>query len=269
MESNKALDSLALRIDCHGIKAMAWGSSDDDSLEVFSHDYPTEGDAKQRLEDVIYENRDFFLQRDFSRVWCLIADSKVLFVPGEADAAQCETFFRASFPDSDVAPESFRLTADDSVRLLAAFPAEEASFMRRTFYNVVIQPSVLSFARRSLNHGGAADGAKIYVNAMHDGIDVIALEGGKLLLGNSFACKTYDDAVYYVLAVMQMYGLTDNPKVAMTVSGTPEYRNPMLEALRRFVPQAVPAVLPSEIYRLGKGVADLPYELILTPLCEL
>ena len=269
MENGKVVDSLAIRIDCHGIKAMAWGALDDDSLEVFSHDYPTEQDTKQRLEDVIYENRDFFLQRDFARVWCQIADSKVLFVPGEADAEQCRTFFQASFPDSAAEPESFRLTADDGVRLLASFPAEEASFLRRTFYNVAIQPTILPFARWSMNQVAAADGPRIFVNARPDGIDVIATDRGKLLLGNSFACKTYDDAVYYILAVMQMYGLTDRPGAALRVSGTAENRNPMMDALRRFVPQVTPAIVPSELYRLGKGVSDLPFELILTSLCEL
>lgn len=265
MESVKATDSLVMRIDSQGIKAIAWSAFDDDSLEVVKCDYPSGVDAKQRLEDAIYGNRDFFLQRDYSRVWCLMGGAKVMAVPEDVDEDEAKTFFHAAFQEQGEF-EEFPLLPGSQAKLLTSFAPQEASFLRRTFYNVSLQPSLLPLCKWYMRPELAGRGSRVFVNVRQGGIDVVALKNGRLQLLNAFDCATGDDAVYYVLAVIHTLGFDNDQNTAVMVSGPTEKRSVFMADIKRFWRTVCPVVIPSEMYRLGQAISEVPYEMIVTSL---
>ena len=75
---------------------------------------------------------------------------------------------------------------------------------------------------------------KAYVHVRREYIDVLAYEGGRLLLANAYQCRQTPDALYYVLCLWQTLGF-DQEHDQLYLLGDLEARPGLAGGLREFV----------------------------------
>lgn len=82
----------------------------------------------------------------------------------------------------------------------------------------------------------ASQQLRMYVNCRHRFIDVFGFDGRRLLFFNSFPVNSPDDAVYYVLALMQSLGFSASTTPCQ-IMGDQSMTSELLPRLQRFVKQ--------------------------------
>lgn len=213
------------------------------------------------VEEAIYGNP--LLLSDFRTVTCLIDTRQALVVPSSLDADDRALLLRRAFLLDEAEPISAR-TADPAADVVMAMDRELEGFLRRTFYNVRFEHSLAPLTR-ALVADPTILGPRIYALCRREGVDVVAADGQRLLMANSFECESSDDAAYYVLAVRQVLGL-DPQSTAIVTGGIPA-RSAALHASLGRVPDTPtrPYELPPLRFKTA-GTADFPLQSVISSL---
>lgn len=259
---------LALQSGPRGLEVVAHSPMEDNSL-LWRRIAPSGDESDRRelraLEEAVYDNP--LLLADFGRVQCLIDTPFVVIAPADAaalDDADRDTLMRAANPDFEGVTFVNTLPASNA-SIVAGIDRETLGFLRRTFFNVDIQHHLTPLCRYFLNLARRTNAPRLYANLRPGSLDVVATERDRLLMANTFAFATPDDAVYYILACRK---LLDMEQAEMYLAGDAAVREQVAPILRRFIPAVMPVIFPSTMFRAGKDALGAPFELIILPLCE-
>lgn len=227
-------------------------------------------DMLPALEGFVYDNP--LLLSDFGSVTVIIESSRFVLIPqGVTDENMTADVFRNSLPETENSADSELLTNNlPAAALSIAFqPGDKLlTFLRRTFHNPRIvhhlTPLLSYFAtrRREGNH------ARTFVQVGADRLDVIIFRDAGVVLCNGFSYSTTDDAAYYILASRQLAGDLDPDNDEIYLCGDREKRQELSARLGEFVKNILPVIFPPALFRRGRDVMDMPFDLILMPLCE-
>ncbi len=225
------------------------------------------GRGVARLEEAIYDNP--LLTADFGRVDFVVDTERFFLVPAEraADPEALAADIDLLYPATDLVPVVTYPEPGRTAFVTMIDPAV-ARFVGRTFPGAAITQRLAAAARYHVLRSHLGNTGKIHV-ALHNGVtDIIAVGHQGLLMANTFATRTVDDAVYYTLAAARQLEF-DNTVDRILVSGPRTLRDSYISQLRRFVTFAMPEIFPPVLASADTDTpGSLPFALAAIPLCE-
>lgn len=267
MVANPRVWRLAMRLDRDALQVMLYSPIEDNSMIYRSIPLAQSAQSPLRaLEDAVYDNP--LLLSDFERVYLLAASQPWLLVPTEAaaDADDCEALMAAAYPDHRLDPVLSCDTGTPDATLLLGMEPDLAGFINRTFLAVRISHPIAALSRYFAASISRGNTIKTMVNLHSDRLDIISIDRGKLLLANTFRYQSTDDALYYTLACRQSLQLADSDEIFL--SGDAKAREALMPRLRQYVPSVMPMIFPSQMFSAGRQAMNVPFDLIVMPLCE-
>lgn len=263
---------LALRVGPAALDAVIYSPLHEGSL--IHRNIPLDRSATSQLKAVeaaVYDNR--LLLQDFARVWCVVESRNAVILPpgldnqadDEAESAR-SSIFGAMFPALDSADTFLSPTGMQGVAVMAAAEPGLTAFLRRTWFNATVCHHLSPLCRYFLNGGARGPGRRLCANLRPGAVDVVASDGGRLVMANSFDTPTPADAAYFILAAGKLPGLDGRCEVML--AGNPALREAVGPLLRRYVPVVMPVIFPSQMFRAGREALEAPFDLIVLPLCE-
>ncbi len=261
---------LYIRTDSEALDIMLYNPVEDNSL-IYRHITLENVDNDtfiKSLENAVYDNP--LLLSDFAHTAVLMETDKYLLIPEcVTDTELQERLFAEAHPDYN--PDEVELITDDVMplhaKMLMAVDKKLLGFIRRAFVNPRIynhQTPLLRYFSDRRRHG---NNAKMFTHLRKNSIDVIVYDNDGLRMANTFRFATIDDAIYYILAVRQEMGL--NPEAdELLISGEPALRKQITDTLKKFIALVMPVIFPGVLFRAGKCALNVPFDLIVIPLCE-
>ncbi len=265
--TNPEMWNLLLRISPRELHVVAYSIVEENSL-IYRR-FPLEGLPEtflRDLEGVIYDNP--MLLCDFRRIYCVIQTSSLVVIPSDyTDESDCKDLFDAAHPDFK-GHLLFEPTGARNATIVAGIENELAGFIRRTFHNAIICSHLSSLIRFFSAKAGKGNNMKMLANIRESSLDAIIVQGGSLMLANTFSFSDPMDAVYYILACRNNIGL-DPQNDELLLSGDSATREKVIPVLRKYIARVMPAIFPPQMFKSGKDAMLAPFDLIVTPLlCE-
>lgn len=265
--SNPEMWNLLLRVSPRELHVVAYSIVEDNSLLYRS--FPLEGNSDaylRALEEVIYDNP--MLLSDFRRVYCVVQTDSLSVLPaGYTDEADCEELFHDANPEFK-GHLLFEQTGARNATIVAGIENDLMGFLRRTFHNAVIYSHLSSLSRFFSAKAGKGNSMKMLANLRESSMDILIMQGGSLMLANTFSFSDPMDAVYYILACRNRIGL-DPHNDELLLSGDAATREKIITVLRTYLARVMPAIFPPQMFKSGKDAMLAPFDLIVTPLlCE-
>ncbi|MDE6276922.1 MAG: DUF3822 family protein [Muribaculaceae bacterium] len=275
---NPSLWRLLLHVDERELTAAFVNTAEDSSLRVLRVSLP-DGPTLVALEEAVYSHP--VLLSDFRRVDVVLRSHSFSLLPGVMTGGDVEALAGALRPaDGPEGDTDFFVDRIDagSEGLQNVWTYPEASvlhFLARSFnspkFHHHLSP-LLKFYGRSSEQGNSG---KLYVS-MHTSVsggergemDIVAFgHGGRLEMANSIAFESMDDATYYILASAEATGMNVTSD-EIFLGGDSRLRSALQTPLRRFASYVLPQVFPAAALRMGASAQELPFPLIIIPICE-
>lgn len=257
--------TLAMQFSASGVEVAAYSEIEDNSLIYRSLPLVFDGTTRLRaMEDAVYENP--FLLREFRRTFIVVEPEASMLVPH--DAGELEA---ARIADATLGQEDREWATEESgarnTLIAYGFADGFRRFVRRTFGNDTTPLSHLAvLSRYFLRKVQRGKPAGMLVNLRKGAIDVIAIERGSLMMANSFICRDVADMAYYVMACRKYTAM--NSDADLYLCGDSEMREPLAVMLRRFLSSVKPLIFPPAMFRVGREAMQVPFPLIVSPICE-
>lgn len=233
-----------------------------ESEEAVYRSISLDGEAESQskaVEDAIYANP--LLLSDFKSVTCLVDTPSAMAVPTEISPADydllCGKAFGVDDPSVVVSP-----TGTDTAVMLMSVDARLRGFVSRTFYNVRFAHHLAPLCRYLAAVNGEA-GVRLYALLRSDAVDVVALDGRRLLCVNTFECGAAADAVYYILAVARLLGIEEREGRIVT-GGQGPMATEAEQMLDGFMQGRETLSMPLLKFRYPSGGEEIPLQM----LCE-
>lgn len=258
---------MAMRYSASALDVMAYSLCEDNSL--ISACIPLdEADAHRSLEKAVYDNP--LLLMDFKRTYCIIEpDALCALPPQSTDSEIRRPLLKEIWPDFD--EKNHEIIADITPGgrgpvLAGCVERDILTFFRRTFPGIRIASHLSPLVRYFMSTRGNTP--KLYANLRKNATDIVVIDGGSVLMANTFATPTDDDAAFIVLTARSHLGLAGAAGEEIMLSGNAPQREALTAQLRKFAPRVLPVVFPPRMYRVGREIMHLPFDLTVTPICE-
>lgn len=152
--------------------------------------------------------------------------------------------------------------------LIHEIDEEAYEFMFRTFidarYIHYTSPLITYFRSRvQLVNAG-----RMVVNLDQSGIDIVCFSRDNLLLVNHFDCSTVADMEYYILYTWKQLKF-DQLKDFIYIAGDNGSRNELIERLKEYIHNLIPANIPPEAHFERVETKLIPFDQACLSLCEL
>lgn len=264
--SNPDMWNLLLRLSPSELHVVAYSIIEDNSLIYRRFPLENNPDSYLRsLEETIYDNP--MLLGDFRRVYCVIQTSTHIVVPAEYTSDNDrETLLTASHPDFKGSIFTDTTGCRNAI-IIAGIENYLSAFLHRTFHNVAISSHLSPLCCFFSAKAGKSNNIKTLVNLRESSLDIIIMQGGNLMLANTFSFSDPMDAVYYILACRNRIGL-DPHNDELLLSGDASVREKILPMLRTYLARVMPMIFPPQMFKSGKDAMIAPFDLIVTPICE-
>ena len=89
-----------------------------------------------------------------------------------------------------------------------------------------------------------------------------------MLLANTFEYEHTNDAAYYILNVWKQLNF-DQQKDEVHLTGKNEQKKIIVPIIQEYISCVMPSIFPAQLFKMGKDTLNAPFDLIITPLCEL
>lgn len=263
------LHRLGLMVSSHGLDVVITSRVRDNAL-IYRHiDFDPNTSPIKAFEETVYDNP--LLTADFGRIDVLI-DNRRFFVMAAEDATD-DTIaerFEMLYPAESGGPalEFFVNPIEDGRTVLAAAAERDlVRFLRRTFNNPAITHRIAAPARYYALKNRLGNSGKIHVRPMPGRTDIFVFGHNGLMMANSFDTKETSDSVYYTLATARHFAF-DNESDCIMIGGDRVLRDQFTAGIKPFASYTMPEIFPSALTLLGEQVMDVPFEILLLPLCE-
>lgn len=232
----------------------------------FRLDESASGGMLKALEETIYSNP--LLLSDFKRVECVVDTAHSVLCPPELSLEQAESVTEGMWGDDTEHRGELACcpTGADNAVMYMAVDADVEAFLRRTFYNIKFLERKAQLCRYLISHPGSESECRLYAVIDAYRLIVIAMQGEKLQVANSFAFGAAADAAYYTLACGAMLGW-DMQRCDVRYWGKMEEQDTFVGLLRRYVPSVKPLSFPVMRYRVNKNIMSAPLDLLITGQC--
>lgn len=264
--SNPSYCRLDMRLAANVLDVMIYNPLEDNSLVTASAELPCEDGARLKaIETFIYDNP---LLLSYFKMVTVVVESYDFVVVPRAVAEGCRhiDILRQANPDT----ESRAVILDDALDefdadILTSMDAPEVNFLRRTFPNVRIYNSLYPFTRYCHANFTKGNMVKAFVDIRQSSLDIAVMSAGTLYLLNKFRFHNINDALYYILAATDDKAADD---MELLLTGDRASRDALMPMLRQFKPYVMPMIFPSAMFRAGASAMQLPFDLVILPLCE-
>lgn len=258
--------NMLMRVGSAYVDVVIYSVLADNSLLYRSYPLPLSGTLSpvRALEEVVYDNP--LMLADFRKVYILLDTSDYCVIPYGLDGSQASRIFKALRPAFSGAVN----VADTSTRnasVVFGIPDDLGGFIRRTFIGAVVQPHVVPLVRYFASKPGRGNSRRMICNMRPASMDVIVIDGTRLLQANTVSFRNVADAVYYILAGCTEHGIDPHTDEVL-LSGDQHMRDEIIPLLRTYIERVMPVIFPPQMFRAGKEAMHAPFDLIVTPLCE-
>lgn len=267
------LYNLAMRLEQDNLHVLLYRSGEPESMVYRAIPLDTPAPTlESRLEETVYDNP--LLLADFNHITVIVDTIRYAVIPDKAtegDTLFAEVIADRMLPDSDYDSRmelSFTPMSPAGASVAVKFPDRLLAFLRRTFNNPDIYPSIVPLSRYFFDSSRIGHSGKIYVNLRRGGLDLIAFAGDRLDLANTFSFRESADAIYYIMAVRDMLVGRDGDDRELLISGDDTLRDEITATLREYVGYVMPAIYPPTLAGAPKDALKAPFDLIIVPLCE-
>lgn len=219
-------------------------------------------DLSSAVEEAIYANPLLPAQL-FNRVDIILRPERfqLLDAATAADGDAIEALAQLIHNDA-AAPTPIICSINADYALVALIPPQLARFIRRTFdrANILSHLSPLaSYFGRQSRQGNCE---KLYAVIHGANLDLLAFTPAGLVAANSYRCPDLNDAAYFILALAKSLNFNLESD-HIIVAGDSPLRASLLAVLRKFVANALPAIVPADA-----SAVNAPLHLQILPLCE-
>lgn len=145
----------------------------------------------------------------------------------------CEDVFHACFPDRKGESVFYDMIPEAGAVWIYGLPRDHCRAVEGLFGEVFYGSTVAPMARYALQQAQGNE-QLLYVWCRRGWVDVVAAEGHRLMLVNSYPCSAPSDAAYYVLSVLKQMQF-DQREVRCLLTGEQAYRQPLQPLLQRYV----------------------------------
>lgn len=176
-----------------------------------------------------------WLSRPYKRVNVLVANKRFTFIPLEFfEDEQAETVFYHNLTKKDNELVQYNILPNNNIVILFAIDKSSFNFLREQYaeakFYAQSSPLIEYYAAKSR----LGNNRKMYVYLQASALNVYAYERGRLLLANSFDCKTNADRIYYLLYIWKQLGL-EQERDELHLSGNPDDKKDLLPELQKFI----------------------------------
>ena len=203
---------------------------------------------------------------DFRKVYILIDTSDYCVIPSDLDESQASKVFTVLHPAFS-GTVGVADTATRNASVVHGIADDPNGFIRRTFISAVVLPHIAPLVRYFASKPGRGNSRRMICNLRPTSMDVIVIDGNRLVQANTVTFRNVADAVYYILASRAEHGL-DAHTDDVLLSGDQHVRDEIIPMLRTYIERVMPVIFPPQMFRAGKEAMQAPFDLIVTPLCE-
>ncbi len=176
-----------------------------------------------------------WLGRPFRRVNVLVATKRFTLMPLEYfDEEQVEDYFYLNHAKEGNEQVEYNILRNSNAVVLFGVDRSVAGAVQEWQPGAKLYAQVSPLADAFSVKSRLDEARKAYVHVRREYIDVLAYEGGRLLLANAYQCRQTPDALYYVLCLWQTLGF-DQEHDQLYLLGDLEARPGLAGGLREFV----------------------------------
>ena len=178
-----------------------------------------------------------WLERPFRRVNVLMADKRFTFIPLEFfEDEQTEIIFYHNHPKRENETVQYNILHKNNTVVLFGMDKSACSFLREQYPDVKFYSQASPFIEFFSSKSRLGNNRKMYAHLRKDAVDVYGYERGRLLLANSFECRSTPDRVYYLLYIWKQLGF-EQERDELHLTGDLNDKELLLPELRKFIRQ--------------------------------
>lgn len=257
---------LGLQLEPGQLRVVICPLDGDSTLHQFSIPLDPTADTSKALEDAIYATP--MLLGDYDSISVTVATDNFTPVPtglAEVSDSVC------GLTDESSGQILMADQVNDSLQIIWSFDRKLYNFIERTFRNCPVRCSVTPLVRYFQRKTLRGNSGKVFAHLHGPASQIMDLfvfgADGQPRLITTKKCMTEADKVYFILAAIQISGLS-RTEDEVQICGDTGGRDTLLPLLRRYVRHAVPVIFPSEAFRMGREALAAPFPLIVQNLCE-
>lgn len=227
--------TLSIRLCTDGFSFSIFNPLHSDEPDV--HDYAVDETLSltANLKQAFRETE--WLTRPFRRVNILASGGRFTFVPLEFfEDEQAEILFYHNHPRRDNELVQYNILHNNSIVVVFGMDKSACNFLREQYpdarFYAQASPLIEYFTAKSR----LGNNRKVYIHLRSGALDVYAYERGRLLLANTFACKSTADRIYYLLYIWKQLGL-DQERDELHLTGCMDGKDELLPELRKYIRQ--------------------------------
>ncbi len=192
-------------------------------------------DILVNLQKAIKE--DVYLNKHYKTVNFYFVSDKYTLVPAEFfDKKYLNQYFKYNqylLPTEEI---HFTLIAKPKVYNVFAYPAELTSFLVNHFPEVRLFHSTLPFVNYFLylNENTTKEAETVGVNFYKSSFDIVVIKKQELLFLNSFKFKTEEDAIYFIMSVIDKLSL-EKTKIELILQGNTNKQGKVYNYLKEMI----------------------------------
>lgn len=171
-----------------------------------------------------------------------------------------------AYPDADGDMALCRLPQCGAAIAYYTEPGVQA-FLRRTFFGLSLMHELTPLCEYHCRRARQGTVRRLTAHLRPGRMSVCLCAPSGLLMACTYAPRTPGEAAYYLLHIVQSYGL-DVMADELQLTGDKTLRDALLPILRKYVNFVMPAIFPPEALRIGHDAVRAPLPLILLALCQ-
>ncbi|MDE6347624.1 MAG: DUF3822 family protein [Bacteroides sp.] len=176
-------------------------------------------------------------QYTFRRVNVLMTNNRFTFVPLEFfEDEQAEIIFYHNHPKRENETVQYNILPKSNIVVLFGMDRSACTFLREQYPDVRFYSQTSPFIDYFAAKSHLGNSRKMYAHLRKDAVDLYGYERGRLLMANSFSCRTTPDRIYYLLYVWQQLGF-EQEHDELHLAGDLHDKELLLPELRKFIRQ--------------------------------
>ena len=178
-----------------------------------------------------------WLKRPFRRVECAHGRQTLhVHSPGVLRRRTNGIIFYHNHPKRENETVQYNILHKNNTVVLFGMDKSACSFLREQYPGVKFYSQASPFIEFFSSKSRLGNSRKMYAHLRKDAVDVYGYERGRLLLANSFECRSTPDRVYYLLYIWKQLGF-EQERDELHLTGDLNDKELLLPELRKFIRQ--------------------------------
>lgn len=213
-----------------------------------------------------------FLNHPFSRVNVIMDTNRYTLVPFELfEDEQATSLFYSNLSHNDTETEEVKYNILPKTNAVVLFGMDKLidQLLSDEYSNLHFFCQMSPLTEYFTNKSFAGNTRKLYAYIKETSIDLFCINRGKLLLINSFRCRSTEDVLYYLLFAWKQMKF-DQEHDELNLVGNIHDKQTITDRLQQFINQIYFINPKSELANLGGNSSnEVPFDLQTLKLCEL